>query len=85
MSGVLLSDGETGHHAFLDGGFRRVEINIIYFEDSDTVLVEFADNPVAETREISENIYVDLDASGSPVSQTIEHARTTAYLPDIAC
>jgi len=38
---------------------------------------------VKETREISENIYIDLDAKGNPVSMTIEHARVTAHLPDI--
>jgi uncharacterized protein YuzE len=38
---------------------------------------------VEETREISENIYIDLDAKGNPVSMTIEHARVTAHLPDI--
>jgi uncharacterized protein YuzE len=38
---------------------------------------------VKETREISENIYIDLDASGNPVSMTIEHAKVTAHLTDI--
>ena len=58
-------------------------MKIKYFNDTDTALVEFADNPVEETREISENIYIDLDASGNPVSMTIEHASKTAHLPDI--
>jgi uncharacterized protein YuzE len=29
-------------------------------------------------------IYIDLDANGNPVSMTIEHAKETAHLPDIA-
>lgn len=45
-----------------------------YFADTDTALVEFSDRPVAETREISSEIYVDLDANGEVVSVTIEHA-----------
>jgi uncharacterized protein YuzE len=59
-------------------------MKIKYFSDTDTALVEFADNPVEETREISENMQLDLDADGNPVSMTIEHAKKTASLPDIA-
>jgi len=59
-------------------------MNINYFNDTDTALIEFSDAPVQETRELSENLYLDLDAAGNPVSLTIEHARTTAHLPDLA-
>ena len=58
-------------------------MTIKYFNDTDTALVEFTENPIEETREISENIYLDLDSDGNPVSMTIEHARKTAHLPDI--
>ena len=58
-------------------------MKIKYFNDTDTALVEFTDNPVEETREISENIYLDVDAEGNPVSMTIEHAKKNAHLPDI--
>lgn len=58
-------------------------MKIKYFNETDTALVEFTDNHVEETREISENIYLDLDADGNLVSMTIEHARKTAHLPDI--
>ncbi|MCF6147142.1 MAG: DUF2283 domain-containing protein [Candidatus Kuenenia sp.] len=58
-------------------------MKIKYFNDTDTALLEFTDNPVEETREISENIYIDLDANGNLVSMTIEHAKITAHLPDI--
>lgn len=58
-------------------------MKIKYFSDADTALVEFADSAVAETREISENIYIDLDAHGNPVSMTIEHAKATAHLPEV--
>jgi len=59
-------------------------MKIKYFNDTDTALVEFSDNPVKETRELSENIYIDIDEENNPVSLTIEHARTTAKLPDIS-
>jgi uncharacterized protein YuzE len=55
-----------------------------YFPDTDTALMEFTDKEVAETREISENIYVDLDRRGNLVSMTIEHARSNARLPEFS-
>lgn len=58
-------------------------MKIKYFNDTDTALLEFTDNPVEETREISENIHIDLDANGNLVNMTIEHAKITAHLPDI--
>jgi len=53
-------------------------MRVKYFPDADTALMEFTDNEVAETREISENICADLDRRGNLVSMTIEHARTSA-------
>ena len=46
-------------------------MKIKYFPDTDTALVEFTSYPVAETKEISEDVFVDLDASGRLVSMTI--------------
>lgn len=56
-------------------------MNVKYFRDTDTALLEFSDALVNETREISENVYVDLDKDGNLVSMTIEHAATVANLP----
>ena len=36
-------------------------LRVKYFSDTDTTLVEFADGPPVETRELDENIYLDLD------------------------
>jgi len=49
-------------------------MRVKYFADTDTALLEFSTNPPVETREINENIYVDLDSKGHVVSMTIEHA-----------
>jgi len=49
-------------------------MKIKYFEDTDTALVEFSSNQPVETRELNENIYLDLDDQGRVVSLTIEHA-----------
>jgi uncharacterized protein YuzE len=56
-------------------------VKIKYFRDTDTALVEFSKRNVAETREISENIYIDIDRSGNLVAMTIEHAKKQASLP----
>ncbi len=56
-------------------------MKIKYFSDTDTALVVFSEQSVAETKEINENIYIDLDASGNLVAMTIEHARKQASLP----
>jgi uncharacterized protein YuzE len=59
-------------------------MRVKYFSDTDTALFEFTDNPVAETKEISENTYADLDRQGNLVSMTIEHARTNARLDEFS-
>ncbi len=56
-------------------------MRIKYFLDTDTALVEFSDLDVAETKEINENICIDMDTSGNLVAMTIEHARRQASLP----
>lgn len=55
-------------------------MRVKYFPDTDTAHVEFSDKPVHETREISENILVDLDEAGNLVSMTVEHAKANAGL-----
>jgi len=56
-------------------------MKIKYFSDTDTALVEFSDRNISQTKEINENIYIDLDRSGNLVAMTIEHARQQARLP----
>jgi len=59
-------------------------MKVKYFSDTDTAIVEFINNDVVETKEISENIYVDLDGQGNLVSMTIEHARVNARLQEFS-
>lgn len=58
-------------------------MTIQYFPETDTALIDFSDTPVAETREISEEIYVDVDARGHLVSMTIEHAKRNGALTEL--
>ena len=39
-------------------------MTVKYFHETDTALIEFSNREVVETKEISENIYIDVDASG---------------------
>ena len=55
-------------------------MRVKYFPDTDTAHVEFTDKEVFETKEISENVYVDLDKDGNVVNITIEHAKSNADL-----
>jgi len=57
-------------------------MKIKYFEDTDTALVELSAATPHETRELSPDLYVDLDAAGRVVSITIEHASRQADLSD---
>ncbi|WP_169238807.1 DUF2283 domain-containing protein [Candidatus Roseilinea sp. NK_OTU-006] len=58
-------------------------MRIKYFEDTDTTLVELSSNPPVETRELNENIYLDLDSNGNVVSITIEHASAYSDMREI--
>ena len=53
-------------------------MKVKYFSDTDTAHIEFTDKEVDETREINENIYIDLDTAGNLVSMTIEHAKANS-------
>ena len=55
-------------------------MKVKYFSDTDTAHVEFTDKEVIETKEISENIYIDIDEKGNILSMTIEHAKDSAGL-----
>jgi len=44
-------------------------MKVKYFRDTDTALLEFSSAPVEATREINEDVYVDLDANGNVVKQ----------------
>jgi uncharacterized protein YuzE len=55
-------------------------MKVKYFSDTDTAHVEFSDKDIYETKEISENIYIDIDDKGNIVNMTIEHAKANAGL-----
>lgn len=58
-------------------------MTVKYFEDTDTALLVFSESEPVETREVNENVYLDLDVNGALVSMTIEHAREGTSLPQV--
>lgn len=59
-------------------------MKIRYFTDTDTLLIEFRDRPVAETRDLDENTVLDVDADGNICAITIEHASSRAGIPEFS-
>jgi len=58
-------------------------VKIRYFQDTDTLYIEFRQAPVAETRDLDEDTQIDLDAGGNLCSLTLEHASERTDLPGI--
>ena len=59
-------------------------MRIKYFADTDTALIEFSDAAVEETKEVSEDVYLDLDSKGALVSMTVEHAKERANISEVS-
>lgn len=59
-------------------------MKIRYFQDTDTLLINFNDNLVYETKDINENTLVELDENGKVVSMTLEHAKSVANINDFS-
>ncbi|MEN8254223.1 MAG: DUF2283 domain-containing protein [Verrucomicrobiota bacterium] len=57
-------------------------MKIEYFSDTDTLLLEFSENMVEETRDLNENTLVEFDSGGKLVSMTIEHAKEQANMEE---
>ena len=59
-------------------------MKVRYFADTDTLLIEFRDVPVTETRDLDDNKILDLDAKGNIRYNTIEHASKRADAPQFS-
>jgi uncharacterized protein YuzE len=56
-------------------------MKIKYFQDTDTLYIEFRSAEVAETRDLDENTLLDLDKKGDICAITVEHASDRADIP----
>jgi len=59
-------------------------MKVRYFADTDTLLIEFSDEAVAETKDLDENTILDVDAKGNIRSITVEHASNRAGAPQFS-
>lgn len=56
-------------------------MKIKYFQDTDTLYIEFRRAEVIETKDLDENTLLDLDRNGNICGITVEHARDRAEIP----
>lgn len=49
-------------------------MRVQYFEDTDTLYIEFRQSDIAETRDLDENTLLELDEAGNVCALTFEHA-----------
>jgi uncharacterized protein YuzE len=51
-----------------------ITLKLSYFEDTDTLYIEFRGSGIAESRELDENTTLDVDEAGNVCAITFEHA-----------
>ena len=56
-------------------------MRIQYFQDTDTLHIEFRPAEVAETRDLDESTLIDIDKEGGICGITVEHASERAEIP----
>jgi len=49
-------------------------MKVKYFQDTDTLYIEFRADTIAESRELDENTMLDVDDKGNVCGITFEHA-----------
>ena len=59
-------------------------MKIKYFQDTDTLYIEFKSTAVSESRDLDENTLLDMDAEGNVCGITVEHARDRADIPQFS-
>ncbi len=59
-------------------------MKIKYFEDTDTLYIEFRQEQILETKDLDENTIMDLDRDGNICAITIEHARERTEIPSFS-
>ena len=59
-------------------------MKIKYFQDTDTLYIEFKSTTVSESRDLDENTLLDLEADGHVCGITIEHARDRTDIPQFS-
>ena len=58
-------------------------MKVQYFEDTDTLHLVFRTQVPVETRDLDEDILIDLDEKGRVCSMTLEHAQEKVGDPEV--
>jgi uncharacterized protein YuzE len=53
-------------------------MKVSYFDDTDTLYIEFRNSDIAESKDLDENTILDVDAKGNLCAITFEHASQRA-------
>ena len=56
-------------------------MKIKYFQETDTLYIEFKESEIAETKDLDENTLIDLDGEGNVCAITVEHASERTDIP----
>lgn len=56
-------------------------MKIKYFQDTDTLYIEFKPGTIVESKDLDENTVIDLDSSGNICAITVEHAKDRTDIP----
>ena len=54
-----------------------------YFEDTDTLYIEFKDSDILESKDLDENTILDLDKNNDIIALTVEHANTRTDIQNL--
>ena len=68
----------------LTGILKNNKMKITYFKDTDTLLVNFTNNEITDTKDLNENVLIEIDKNGNVVSMTIEHAQQQAGIANFS-
>ncbi len=59
-------------------------MKIKYFQETDSLYIEFFDAQIDDTRDLDENTLLDLDRDGRLCAITIEHASDRMTIPSFS-
>jgi uncharacterized protein YuzE len=59
-------------------------MQIRYFQDTDTLLINFSNRKIVESKDLNDNVLIELDEKGNVVSMTMEHAKNFTEVFDFS-
>ncbi|MCL4512085.1 MAG: DUF2283 domain-containing protein [Bacteroidetes bacterium] len=59
-------------------------MKIKYFQDTDTLYIEFREKEIVETKDLDEDTLLDIDQDGNICAITVEHAKERTNIPQFS-